>query len=153
MTAQKLIYVGPEENYDIRPEYIFVGEAPGAEEELQGSPFRGKSGQFLREALEKFINLSSRQYYITNAIKVRPEGNRTPTKAEIVSWCNALADEIENVDPSIEAKFIAVGKVAEQALDLIGIKSHFIYHPAHIMVYKAKYPEWVRQIKEIVSDD
>lgn len=146
---QKLIFVKPEQHYEIKPNYIIVGEAPGADEERFGMPFCGRSGIFLREALNKFLGFDSKEYYITNVVKVRPSKNRTPSTKEIYSWCDLLAEELEGIDPNQEAKIISVGKVAEKALDYLRLDNHFIYHPAHIMVFRDKYHEWVNQIRSI----
>src|SRR4051794_25651010 len=62
-------------------ELVFIGEAPGKNEDLQGKPFVGAAGKFLNEMLE-MIGLNRQDVYITNIVKYRPPGNRDPHPAE-----------------------------------------------------------------------
>jgi uracil-DNA glycosylase len=77
---------------------MIIGEAPGAEEEQEGRPFVGKSGQLLQRALQD-AGLNYEQVYITNVVKFRPEGNRTPTQEEILDGWPLLVDELQDVQP------------------------------------------------------
>lgn len=77
---------------------MIVGEAPGAEEEAQGKPFVGKSGQLLSKALQD-AGINREQCYITNVVKFRPEGNRTPTKEEVLEGWPVLVQELQQVQP------------------------------------------------------
>ncbi len=70
---------------------VFVGEAPGEQEDLQGLPFVGRSGQLLDRLILEEMGLTRKDFYITNTIKCRPPGNRDP-----------LADEIELCSPYLE---------------------------------------------------
>src|SRR5262245_66191958 len=67
---------------DANAELMFVGEAPGAEEDRQGLPFVGRAGQLLNELLVE-IGLSREQVFIANVLKSRPPGNRDPQPGEI----------------------------------------------------------------------
>lgn len=80
---------------------MFIGEAPGAKEDLAGKPFIGRSGQFLDELLAA-SGLDRRQIFITSAVKCRPPQNRTPKDDEL-DTCRErwLENQIELVDPSI----------------------------------------------------
>src|SRR5574337_859173 len=84
------------ENSDI----IFVGEAPGRNEDLQGKPFVGTAGQTLSEALE-FAGLARDQVYITNVVKCRPPNNRQPITEERVACKSYLSEELEIIKPKI----------------------------------------------------
>ena len=63
---------------------MFVGEAPGADEDMQGEPFVGRAGQLLTKIIEA-IGLTREQVYIANVIKCRPPGNRNPEPDEVAT--------------------------------------------------------------------
>lgn len=95
---------------------MLVGEAPGAEEDRQGKPFVGPSGQLLDRMLAA-IDLDRTQVYITNVIYWRPPGNRPPTAAEIAICQPFLERQIELVRPR---RLVFVGGIAARAL--LGLK-------------------------------
>jgi uracil-DNA glycosylase len=81
-------------------EIVFIGEAPGYNEDQQGRPFVGQAGQFLNELLTS-INLKREDVYITNIIKTRPPNNRDPLPVEI-SNCQAWLDhQLEIIQPKM----------------------------------------------------
>jgi uracil-DNA glycosylase family 4 len=79
---------------------MFVGEAPGAQEDKQGRPFVGASGKFLGEMLES-IGLKREDVYITNIVKFRPPENRDPKKQEIEACMPILFEQIEVIRPKL----------------------------------------------------
>jgi len=79
---------------------MFVGEAPGAQEDKQGRPFVGASGKFLGEMLES-IGLKREDVYITNIVKFRPPENRDPNKHEIEACMPILFEQIEVIRPKL----------------------------------------------------
>lgn len=79
-------------------EIVFIGEAPGAQEDKHGKPFIGAAGKFLNEMLES-IHMNREDIYITNLVKYRPPENRDPTKEEIEACHTWLLDEIRTIDP------------------------------------------------------
>ena len=91
---------------------MFVGEAPGAEEDRQGLPFVGDSGKLLDRMLAA-IGLDRDSAYITNVLPWRPPGNRSPTAAEIASCLPFVERHIELVAPEI---LVMVGGIAAKAL-------------------------------------
>lgn len=93
-------------------EIMLIGEAPGAEEDRQGRPFVGPSGQLLDRML-KTIGLDRRQVYITNVIYWRPPGNRSPTAAEIAMCQPFLERQIALIRPKF---LVFVGGIAARAL-------------------------------------
>ncbi|MCK5718593.1 MAG: uracil-DNA glycosylase [Thiomargarita sp.] len=95
-----------------KAELMFVGEAPGADEDAQGEPFVGQSGQLLTEMLYA-INLTRESVYIANIIKCRPPNNRNPHVNEIHSCQSFLQRQIELIEPKI---IIAIGRVAAHSL-------------------------------------
>lgn len=91
---------------------MFVGEAPGADEDLQGLPFVGRAGQLLTRIIEA-IGLRREQVYIANILKCRPPGNRDPQPDEVESCEPFLFRQIEAVHPMI---IVALGRYAAQTL-------------------------------------
>ena len=79
---------------------IFVGEAPGRNEDLQGKPFVGTAGQILSEALE-YAGLARDQVYITNVVKCRPPNNRQPITEERDACKKYLSEEMKIIKPQI----------------------------------------------------
>ncbi|HJT09524.1 MAG TPA: uracil-DNA glycosylase [Candidatus Nitrosotalea sp.] len=79
---------------------VFIGEAPGRNEDLQGTPFVGTAGKILSEALE-CAGFVRQDIYITNVVKCRPPNNRRPNKQEIESCATYLQKELETIQPKI----------------------------------------------------
>jgi uracil-DNA glycosylase len=83
-------------------EVVFIGEAPGKNEDVQGKPFVGAAGKFLNEMLES-IGLSREEVYITNIVKYRPPNNRDPSPNEKKAFWPFLVKEIGVIQPKIIA--------------------------------------------------
>jgi DNA polymerase len=81
-------------------ELMFVGEAPGAEEDRQGLPFVGRAGQLLNQLLEE-IGLSREDVFIANVLKSRPPGNRDPQPAEIAACEPYLFRQVGLIEPKV----------------------------------------------------
>lgn len=81
-------------------EIVFVGEAPGKNEDLQGKPFVGAAGKFLNEMLAN-IGLSREDVYITNIVKYRPPNNRDPLPAEKKDFLPYLQAQLEAIHPKV----------------------------------------------------
>ncbi|HEY5277583.1 MAG TPA: uracil-DNA glycosylase [Coriobacteriia bacterium] len=81
---------------------MFIGEAPGKNEDLKGEPFVGAAGKFLDELLAS-IGIERSQVYIANMVKCRPPGNRDPEPTEIETCAPFLARQIELIDPAVIA--------------------------------------------------
>jgi len=79
---------------------MFVGEAPGANEDEQGKPFVGKAGELLDRGLE-FAGINRDDVFVTNAVKCRPPGNRRPYAEEISSCMHFLFNEMMAVEPQV----------------------------------------------------
>ncbi len=123
---------------------MFIGEAPGFDEDQQGLPFVGAAGQLLTKIIEA-MKLKREDVYIANCLKCRPPGNRNPEPAEIASCSPILARQIEIIAPEI---ICALGKFAAQTLleseepisrlrgkfhDFRGIKLMPTFHPAYLL--------------------
>lgn len=87
---------------DPRARLMFIGEAPGKNEDLSGEPFVGAAGKLLDELLAS-VDIVRSQVYITNLVKCRPPGNRDPEALEIATCAPFLARQIELVDPAVIA--------------------------------------------------
>jgi uracil-DNA glycosylase len=79
---------------------LFIGEAPGKNEDLKGEPFVGAAGQFLNEMLSD-IGMARDDIYITNIVKYRPPENRDPTPDEILAFMPYLKRQIEVIKPAL----------------------------------------------------
>jgi DNA polymerase len=123
---------------------MFVGEAPGAEEDEQGLAFVGRAGQLLTKIIEA-IGLSREDVYICNVLKCRPPENRNPETDEILSCQPFLERQIEVIRPKV---LVGLGKFAAQWLlktaepisrlrgrlgDYGDIKVMATYHPAYLL--------------------
>ena len=91
---------------------MFVGEAPGADEDIQGEPFVGRAGQLLTKIIES-INLKRSDVYIANVLKCRPPNNRNPEPDEVSKCEPFLARQIDSIRPKV---IVALGTFAAQAL-------------------------------------
>ncbi len=87
---------------DSDAELMFVGEAPGAEEDIQGLPFVGRSGILFTRLLEE-SGISREEVFITSTLKCRPPGNRDPRVAEIESCRPWLLEQIRLIEPRVVA--------------------------------------------------
>ena len=96
----------------LNPKIAIVGEAPGAEEEIQGKPFVGRSGKLINKIMSE-LGINRDECYITNVVKFRPENNRTPTDKEIDQWRPLLFQELNTIQPKI---IITLGAIATKAL-------------------------------------
>ena len=93
-------------------DWMFVGEAPGAEEDRQGLPFVGRAGQLLNAMLSA-IDLKRDQVYIANVLKCRPPNNRDPLGEEVKKCEPYLHQQVELIEPKI---IMALGRFAAQSL-------------------------------------
>ncbi|MGH9279449.1 MAG: uracil-DNA glycosylase [Acidimicrobiales bacterium] len=98
---------------DPQADLMFVGEGPGQQEDLQGEPFVGRSGQFLDRLILEEMGLIRRQCYIANTVKCRPPNNRDPQPDEIEACRPFLASQIELVDPKV---VVTLGNFATKLL-------------------------------------
>ncbi len=92
----------------LEAELMFVGEAPGRDEDLQGRPFVGRAGQLLTKIIGA-MKFNREDVYITNVVKCRPPNNRNPNKEEIETCKNYLLEQIEMIKPRA---IVALGRVA-----------------------------------------
>jgi DNA polymerase len=91
---------------------MVIGEAPGADEDLQGEPFVGRAGQLLNSML-RAMGTPRDTVYIANVLKCRPPGNRDPKPAEVASCLGYLQRQVDMIQPRL---MLAVGRIAAQNL-------------------------------------
>lgn len=91
-----------------KTELMFVGEAPGHDEDVQGRPFVGRAGQLLTKIIEA-MSFRREDVYITNVVKCRPPENRTPVREEVEKCGPYLASQIEIIRPKV---IVSLGKSA-----------------------------------------
>ena len=92
---------------------MLVGEAPGQQEDLQGEPFVGRSGQLLDRMVFEEMGLTRDRFYIANTVKCRPPGNRDPQPAEIAACGPWLEAQVDLIDPKV---VVTLGNFAAKLL-------------------------------------
>jgi len=137
---------------------VFVGEAPGADEDDQGRPFVGRAGQLLTKIIEA-MKLRRQDVYICNILKCRPPGNRNPASGEIAACEPFLVKQLESIRPKV---ICALGTFAAQtllksdvAISLLRGRFHRYhniplmptYHPAYLL----RNPSQKRQVWEDIQ--
>lgn len=147
---------------------VFVGEAPGADEDRQGVPFVGRAGQLLTDIIEKGMGLRRSDVFICNVLKCRPPGNRNPSYSEVEQCEPYLVRQLEALRPAV---ICALGKYAAQSLlktDVPvgrlrgrwhfyhGIPLRVTYHPAYLLRSpgeKRKTWEDVQEIMKVLNGE
>lgn len=135
-----------------RPRLVFMGEAPGADEDAQGIPFVGRAGQKLTEIIERGMRLRREEVYILNTIKCRPPGNRPPLPDEAANCREYLDAQLEILEPAFlcclgvtAAQHLLgtsepIGRLRGRFYDYRGIRVMCTYHPSYIL----RFPEAAR---------
>lgn len=129
---------------NLRAQLVFVGEAPGADEDEQGLPFVGRAGQLLTKIIEA-MGMTRDQVFICNVLKCRPPNNRPPAPEEVVHCRPYLKQQIGLIAPKV---IVALGNHAARALlqtergisemrgtfqEYEGIPVMCTYHPAYLL--------------------
>jgi len=146
---------------------MFVGEGPGADEDIQGEPFVGRAGQLLTKIIEA-IGLTRQDVYIANVIKCRPPNNRNPEPDEVEQCEPFLFRQIDTIKPKV---IVALGKFAAQCLlrtndPITRIRGREFkyrdailmptYHPAYLLrTPSAKREVWedMKRVRAILAGD
>ncbi len=139
---------------------LFVGEAPGEHEDLQGIPFCGASGQLLDKYFEA-IDMSAEDYYVGNILKCRPPHNRDPLPEEQESCIGYLREQLKLINPKI---IVCLGRIAAMKVikpDFRITKEHgkwfkkgkyyimAVYHPSLLLRDPAKKEDMLKDFLEI----
>ncbi len=129
---------------NIKTDIMFVGEAPGRDEDVQGRPFVGRAGQLLTKIINA-MKFQRNEVYITNIVKCRPPNNRNPHKEEMDSCKDYLLRQIELIHPKV---IVTLGKVAasffiQTSLGMTALRGDFYefqgikvmptFHPSYLI--------------------
>ncbi|MFC1631535.1 uracil-DNA glycosylase [Candidatus Omnitrophota bacterium] len=137
-----------------RAKLVFIGEAPGRDEDLQGLPFVGRAGALLTKIIEA-MGYQRENVYICNILKCRPPQNRNPLPSEIFACRDYLRQQLEFIQPkvicclgkyacsSLFNQDFPISKLRGQFQDYHGIKVMPTFHPAYLLRNpEAKQPVW-----------
>ena len=145
---------------DPNAEVLFIGEAPGANEDQQGEPFVGRAGKLLDDMLA-MIGLSRKNIYITNSVKCRPPENRDPLGEEKDACRGYLRQQVRLMKPKI---IVCLGRISAMELikpdfkisrehgqffDRSGTLMMALYHPAALLRDPRKKPETFEGLKRL----
>ena len=141
---------------------VFIGEAPGEDEDIQGVPFVGRAGQLLTKMIEA-MGLRRQDVYICNVIKCRPPNNRAPLPEEVAACKGYLLKQVEMISPRV---ICCLGKHAAEALldtevfitkirgkefEFNGITLIPTYHPAYLLRNPSAKKEVWQDLKKILK--
>jgi len=158
-TRTQVVYGVGSPNADL----MFIGEAPGRDEDIQGEPFVGRAGQLLTEII-KAMKLTRDDVYIANVIKCRPPENRNPEQDELDMCRPYIRQQVEIIQPrvivtlgrfalqSLTEKGFAISSVRGQWLDYNGVKVMPTYHPAYLLRNPAAKKEVWADMKKVMSE-
>jgi len=142
---------------------VFVGEAPGRDEDLKGEPFVGRAGQLLTDIIERGMGVPRASVYICNVVKCRPPENRNPFPTELAACEPFLVRQLAAIHPKV---IVALGKFAAQALcrtetpisrlrgqwqEYEGIPVMPTFHPAFLLRNPAAKREVWADIQEVMA--
>lgn len=155
-TRTKVVFgVGAED-----AEVLFIGEAPGANEDARGEPFVGRAGKLLDDMLA-MIGLRRQEIYITNSVKCRPPKNRDPLNTEKDACAGFLRRQLELMQPKI---LVCLGRISAaeiirpdfkitqehgQFFEKNGMWMTALYHPAALLRDPGKKPETFQDLKRL----
>ncbi len=124
---------------------VFLGEAPGADEDRQGKPFVGRAGQLLTDMIEKGMKLRREEVYILNILKCRPPGNRTPATDEADNCREYLDGQLAILRPeficclgacaaqNLLKTTVSISQMRGRLFDYQGARVICTYHPAYLL--------------------
>jgi|ERR1051325_4383738 DNA polymerase len=158
-TRTQVVYGVGNPNADL----MFIGEAPGRDEDIQGQPFVGRAGQLLTDII-KAMKLTRDDVYIANVIKCRPPENRNPEPDELEACRPWIRRQIEIIKPkvivtlgrfalqSLTEKSYGITAVRGQWLDYNGIKVMPTYHPAYLLRNPAAKKDVWSDMKKVMAE-
>ena len=148
---------------DPKAELVFVGEAPGSDEDEQGLPFVGRAGQLLTKIIES-ISLKREDVYICNVLKCRPPENRNPEPDEVAACNPFLKKQLATIRPKVVCclgTFAAqtvlqttspISKLRGRFFDLDGLRVIATFHPAYLLRSPEKKREVWEDMKQIRAE-
>lgn len=141
---------------------MFIGEAPGRDEDLQGQPFVGRAGQLLTDII-KAMKLTREEVYIANVIKCRPPENRNPEPDELDACRPWLRRQVELIQPrvivtlgkfglqSLTGRMYSISAIRGQWLEYEGIKLMPTFHPAYLLRTPSAKKEVWQDMKKVME--
>ena len=141
---------------------MFIGEGPGADEDIQGRPFVGKAGKLMNMAFET-VGIAREKVYITNIVKCRPPSNRNPENDEAMSCLNYLRNQVILIKPEIIVLLgsVALKNILGQEYGITASRGKWIekkgilymptWHPAALLRDETKKIDFINDLKEVVS--
>jgi len=146
-----------------KAQLVFVGEGPGADEDMQGLPFVGRAGKLLTQMIEA-MGLQRSDVYICNVVKCRPPENRAPERDEVAACSPFLFRQIDLVAPKV---IVCLGSIAAQTilettrgisqfrgqwLEFRGRKLMATYHPAYLLRNPAAKSEVWKDLQKVMAE-
>ena len=144
-------------------ELVFVGEAPGYDEDQQGLPFVGRAGQLLTKIIES-IDIKREDVYICNVLKCRPPDNRNPEPDEVASCNPFLKKQLATIRPKVVCCLgtfaaqtvlqmaVPIGKLRGKFFDMDGMRVIATFHPAYLLRSPDKKREVWEDMKQIRAE-
>lgn len=141
---------------------MFIGEGPGADEDLQGEPFVGKAGKLMNMAFET-LGIKREEVYIANIVKCRPPSNRNPEEDEAMACLNYLRNQVILIKPKI---IVLLGSVALKNIlgkdygitasrgkwvEKKGILYMPTWHPAALLRDESKKIDFINDLKKVIT--
>ena len=142
---------------------MFIGEAPGRDEDLQGKPFVGRAGKLLNKMLDE-VGLKREDVYIANILKSRPPNNRDPEPDEVAACEPYLHAQIKLIKPKV---ICSLGRIAAQTLlrtkmtlgemrgrwfDYQGTKLMVTFHPAAVLRAMDNYTKSIEDLNRLIRE-
>lgn len=142
---------------------MFIGEGPGADEDIQGRPFVGKAGKLMNMAFE-VVGINREEVYITNIVKCRPPSNRNPENDEAMACLNYLRNQVILIKPKI---IVLLGSVALKNIlgkeygitasrgkwiEKKGIKYMPTWHPAALLRDETKKIDFIKDLQKVIEE-
>lgn len=141
---------------------MFIGEGPGADEDLQGEPFVGKAGKLMNMAFDT-LGIDRKELYIANIVKCRPPGNRNPEQDEATACLNYLRNQVILVKPKIIVLLgsVALKNILGQEYGITASRGNWIekkgiwymptWHPAALLRDESKKIDFIKDLKLVIE--
>lgn len=149
---------------NLNSKIMFIGEGPGADEDVQGIPFVGKAGKLMDNAFD-IVGINREEVYIANIVKCRPPNNRDPQDDEINACINYLRNQVMIIKPKI---IVLLGRIALQNIlgkeykitvsrgkwiEKKGIFYMPTWHPAALLRDETKKMDFINDLKEVINKE
>ena len=142
---------------------MFIGEGPGADEDIQGEPFVGKAGQLMNKAFEA-LDIKREDVYIANIVKCRPPSNRNPEDDEAIACLNYLRNQVLLIKPKIIVLLgsEALKNILGEEYGITNLRGTWIekkgiwylptFHPAALLRDETKKIDFIKDLKLVMEE-